>query len=72
MVKIEVDFDACEGCGTCEELCPDVFEVRDEKSWVLNEEGSPDCDLEEVVQSCPTEAIHVEGMDIKFERKAPF
>jgi ferredoxin len=72
MVTISVDFDACEGCGTCAELCPDIFEIRDEKSWVLKEEGSEDCDLEEVVQSCPTEAIKVEGMDIKFERKAPF
>lgn len=71
-ITISVDFGACEGCGTCAELCPDVFEIRDEKSWVLKEEGVEGCDLEEIVQSCPTEAISVEGMDIKFERKKPF
>jgi len=71
MVTVSVDFSSCEGCGTCEELCPDVFEVRDEKAWVLNEEGE-NCDLTEAVQNCPTESISVEGMDIKFERKAPF
>lgn len=72
MVKITVDFGACQGCGTCEVLCPDVFQIRDEKSWVLKEDGNENCSLEEVVQSCPTEAIKVEGMDIKFVRKAPF
>lgn len=72
MVKITIDFGACQGCGTCEALCPDVFQMRDEKSWVIKEDGNPSCDLEEAVQSCPTEAIKVEGMDIKFERKKPF
>lgn len=71
MVTVSVDFGSCEGCGTCEELCPEVFELRDEKAWVLKEDGSG-CDLEEAVQNCPTESIEVEGMDIKFERKAPF
>ncbi len=72
MVLITVDAGACEGCGTCEALCPDVFEIKDEKAWVIKDEGSDDCDLEDAVQSCPTEAIQVEGMDIKFERKSPF
>lgn len=71
MVTVEIDFAACEGCGTCEALCPEIFEVKDEKGYVLDESGG-DCDLEDAVQSCPTEAITVEGMDIKFERKSPF
>ncbi|MEE8401462.1 MAG: ferredoxin [Candidatus Hydrothermarchaeaceae archaeon] len=71
MVTITIDFAACEGCGTCEALCPDVFEIKDEKAWVLKEEGSDDCDLADAVQSCPTEAILVEGLDVKFERKSP-
>lgn len=61
MVKIEVDFDACEGCGTCEALCPETFEIRDEKSWVIGDGDG--CDLAEVVDSCPTEAIKVEGIE---------
>ncbi len=68
MVKVIIDFAACEGCGTCEALCPEVFEIKDEKAYVINEEGG-DCDLEDAVQSCPTDAITVEGLDIKFVRK---
>jgi ferredoxin len=68
---VSVDFSSCEGCGTCEALCPEIFEMRDEKAWLLDESGG-DCDLVEAVQNCPTESITVEGMDIKFERKSPF
>lgn len=72
MVTITIDYATCEGCGTCEALCPDVFKLDGEKAIVLKENGSDACNLEEVVQSCPTESIKVEGMDIKFVRKAPF
>ncbi|WP_457556225.1 ferredoxin [Candidatus Pyrohabitans sp.] len=60
MVNIEVDLDACVGCGTCESLCPSTFQLQDGKSYVIGD-GS-DCDLEEVVNSCPTGAITVEGI----------
>ncbi len=71
MVTVTVDYSSCEGCGTCEALCPETFELNNEKAEVKDESGAG-CDLEDAVQSCPTEAITVEGMDIKFERKSPF
>ncbi len=31
-----VDYETCIGCGSCVELCPEVFELRnDEKAWVI-------------------------------------
>jgi len=30
-----VDWDTCIGCGSCVELCPAVFELKDEKAYVL-------------------------------------
>ena len=29
-MKPVVDEDLCIGCGTCEEICPDVFQVGDD------------------------------------------
>jgi ferredoxin len=37
-VRISVDFATCQGCGTCQALCPDLFEVRDDgKAWPVKE-----------------------------------
>ena len=62
MVKIIIDKDLCIGCGTCEGICPEVFEVRDDgKSHVKggadleeNKEG-----IKEAEESCPESAITV-------------
>ncbi len=31
-----IDYGLCEGCAACAELFPDIFEMRDEKAWVIN------------------------------------
>ena len=73
MVNVKVDYATCSGCGTCQVLCPGVFEVRDDgKAWVVNPEGGGDCDWDEVVNSCPTSSITVEGLKVKKERKAVY
>ncbi|MCS4541055.1 MAG: ferredoxin [Euryarchaeota archaeon] len=72
MVAINIDYGACQGCGTCESLCPDVFKLEGEKAIVLKSEGSDSCNLEEVVNSCPTGAITVEGLEIVVKEKKPF
>lgn len=59
MKKPKVDKDLCIGCGLCVSLCPDVFQLREDgKSEVKNPSG--ECNLEEVVESCPVAAITVE------------
>lgn len=60
MKKPKVDQSLCIGCGLCASLCPDVFELREDgKSGVKNPSG--ECNLEEVVESCPVGAISLEG-----------
>lgn len=54
-----VDHDLCIGCGLCAELCPEVFEMRDDDlAHVID---GADCDAagccEEAADSCPVEAI---------------
>ena len=60
--KVRVDEDTCIGCGTCEGICPEVFQVSEEegKSQVINPEGGPEDLIQEAIDSCPMEAIHWE------------
>jgi ferredoxin len=60
VMKVSVDFDRCASSGTCTELVPSVFEIRDDGYlYILIEEPDEDlrASLEEAVESCPTEAI---------------
>lgn len=53
-----VDYDLCVGCETCAELCPEVFEMRDDgKAYVIGEDKCETCDCQEAMDSCPSEAI---------------
>ena len=55
-----VDQELCVGCGLCEQICPEVFELRDEKSYVINEDACDTCDCQDAADSCPVEAITIE------------
>ena len=39
MVTVTVDYSSCEGCGTCEALCPEIFEMQNEKAEVKDDTG---------------------------------
>lgn len=55
-MAVAVDMELCIGCGTCAELCPDVFEMKDDKAWVIADKcASSDCQA--AADSCPVEAI---------------
>ncbi|XPV76401.1 MAG: ferredoxin [Desulfovibrio sp.] len=58
MPTVSIDLEECIGCGTCAELCPEVFEMNDdeEKAYVIKEEGGPEC-VDEAVDTCPVECI---------------
>ena len=58
--KVLVDQDECIGCGTCEGICPEVFQLNEETgtSEVIKPEGGPEDLIEEAIDSCPVEAIH--------------
>lgn len=57
--RVILDEECCVGCGSCAELCPDVFEMDDEaeKAHVINAEGGSEECMEEAVVSCPGNCI---------------
>ncbi len=59
-MKVKVNRDACIGCGACEAIAPNVFELNDEglsTVKVLKVEQEEEDDVKEAIESCPTEAI---------------
>ena len=52
-----VDYETCIGCGSCPEICPEVFELRDDKAWVIGGEKCGTCDCQEAIDICPVQAI---------------
>lgn len=58
--KVEIDKGLCIGCGTCVSLCPDCFELGgDGKSEVRQGCDENCCDLGDVAENCPVQAITV-------------
>lgn len=72
MSKLKVDSDLCIGCGLCAEICPLVFEIRENKAWIISPKiilldekvaivKNPDdcvkCDCILAIDSCPVAAI---------------
>jgi ferredoxin len=55
--------DECIACGTCEEICPEVFAVSDSLGFaqVMNPSGAPADKIQEAMDACPTQCIHWAG-----------
>jgi ferredoxin len=58
MATVIIDESLCTGCGLCASSCPEKFEMADDNLAYVKD-GECDCDLNEVAQSCPVEAIKV-------------
>jgi ferredoxin len=61
-MKVRVDPELCTGCGPCAEVCPEVFEIRDDVSVVLVKEVPQELEgaVREAAEACPTGAIIIE------------
>ena len=62
-MKVCVNRDECIGDSICQDVCPEVFEVRDDGLAYLLIEGDVPANLEAKVQeaadACPTSAIEI-------------
>jgi ferredoxin len=57
-MTINVNQEACIGCGACEAICPDTFKMNDEgKSEAISQENS-EC-AAKAAESCPVQAITI-------------
>ena len=58
---IEIDMDACTGCGTCYEVCPsECFDEPEGGKVKINEDNRPDCvGCIACETQCPEEAITI-------------
>ena len=60
MKKVWVD-DECIACGTCVDICPDVFELEGD---IASLKDGADLTLDDAIvesaEACPVEAIHYE------------
>jgi ferredoxin len=58
-LKVVLDEECCVGCGSCAELCPEVFEMDadTEKAHVILPEGGNEECIEEAMASCPDDCI---------------
>ena len=70
MAEVTIDQDTCTGCGTCEALCGQVFEIGSSGKAQLTEKYQGDDEdsgtvsedvgcTESAAQSCPVDAIEV-------------
>ncbi len=58
--RVYIDEDECIGCGSCEEICPEVFKLNEEtdKADVIKPEGGPEELIEEAIETCPVDCIY--------------
>jgi ferredoxin len=60
--KVYIETEACIGCESCVELCPEVFgfDEASEKAFVRAPEGADEACIDEAMETCPVECIHWE------------
>lgn len=55
---VKVDKEKCIGCGLCESICPEVFEMKDDgKAHIKDASACKNGTCKEAAESCPIQAI---------------
>ena len=63
-MKVNVDKDICIGCGACQAVCPDVFEIDDDGLAKSNNDKITEENMDDVrdaLEGCPVGAITEEN-----------
>ena len=63
-MKPVVDHDLFIGCGICEEMCPEVFQLREDGlAYVIDESPEPELygSIRDCEDMCPVDAISIQG-----------
>ena len=60
-MKVEIDRELCSGDAICTDLCPDVFEMEDDKAKVIVDVVPPDSEecVRDAVESCTEGCITI-------------
>ena len=61
-MRAYVDQDTCTGCGKCEDICPEVFELAADVAEVIVDEVPPEAEdaAVDAADGCPVEAISIQ------------
>ncbi len=60
-LSIIIDVYECNGCGSCAEICPEVFAVPEgEKAHLLDPDAEVTEKVEEAAAYCPVQCIYFE------------
>ncbi len=58
VTTLQLDTDACIGCGACETVCPHgVMKVNGKKAEIVDRDGCMECGA--CANNCPVEAVRV-------------
>jgi len=55
-MTIKINKEMCIGCGMCESVCPEVFEMNDNSKAQIKEQKEIPC-VKEAISNCPVQAI---------------
>lgn len=53
---VKIDKEKCIGCGMCEGVCPEVFEISDDMKARVKEQKDDPC-VKDAIENCPVQAI---------------
>lgn len=61
-MKVKVDKETCVGCGTCIDICPEIFEMDNDVALTKMDDVSEGLQesCREAAESCPVEAIIID------------